>query len=708
MIHFRCYKYVQSLRKVRTKFGKTAYFTAEFRSCEVNKNQTMETVSFHKSIRQGIPAVLPKDPDYDTCVNHAPVRLSVLSRQEKQQAVRNALRYFPINFHSVLASEFLHELETYGRIYMYRFRPEYEMKARPVTDYPANSVQAASIMLMIQNNLDPRVAQHPHELITYGGNGSVFQNWAQYLITMKYLSEMTDEQTLVMYSGHPVGLFPSHTRAPRMVVTNGMMIPNYSSKEDYERFNALGVTQYGQMTAGSYMYIGPQGIVHGTTITLLNAARKHSHGTNHIKTFVTSGLGGMSGAQPKAAVSAQMICIVAEVNSKALQLRKDQGWVDEVYDSLPDIMVRMRDAQKNREAVSIAYQGNVVDLWEALDNSGIRVDLGSDQTSLHNPYSGGYYPAGLSFEESNRMMAADPELFREKVRDSLRRHVHSINRMTAKGMFFWDYGNAFLLEAGRAHADIFAENGNYRYPSYVEDIMGPLFFDYGFGPFRWICTSCDPADLEITDRIAGRVLEQLSAQAPPEIKSQLDDNIKWIREAGVNRLVVGSQARILYADAAGRIAIAKEFNNAIRDGIISAPVVLGRDHHDVSGTDSPYRETANIGDGSKFTADMAVQNFAGDSFRGATWVSLHNGGGVGWGEAINGGFGLTIDGSRESEEKLCNMLFWDVNNGIARRSWAMNPPAQFAIRKAMEANPLLNITMPNPADDELVEKLFHG
>lgn len=666
----------------------------------------METDTFHKCIRQGIPDVLPPDPVYDTGVNHAPVRMAVLTPKEKQQAVRNALRYFPARFHSELAGEFLYELETYGRIYMYRFRPEYEMKARPVSAYPANSAHAASIMLMIQNNLDPRVAQHPHELITYGGNGSVFQNWAQYLLTMKYLSEMNDKQTLVMYSGHPAGLFPSHPEAPRMVVTNGMMIPNYSSKEDYERFNALGVTQYGQMTAGSYMYIGPQGIVHGTAITLLNAARKHSNGTD-ISTFVTSGLGGMSGAQPKAAVIAGMICIVAEVNRKALQVRMEQGWVDEAYDSLPDIITRVRQARKKREAVSIAYHGNVVDLWEALDSSGIQVDLGSDQTSLHNPYSGGYYPAGLTFEESNRMMADHPELFREKVRESLRRQVLSINRMTAKGMYFWDYGNAFLLEAGQAQADILAEDGSYRYPSYVEDIMGPLFFDYGFGPFRWVCTSCDPADLEITDRIAARVLEQLCKHAPEEIKGQLEDNIKWIREAGANRLVVGSQARILYADAAGRIAIAKEFNDAIRNGIISAPVVLGRDHHDVSGTDSPYRETANIGDGSRFTADMAVQNFAGDSFRGATWVSIHNGGGVGWGEAINGGFGLTIDGSRESEKKLSGMLFWDVNNGIARRSWAMNPHARFAISKAMEANQLLKITMPYPADDELIGKLFH-
>ena len=666
----------------------------------------MDTATFRKSIREGIPCSLPKPPAFDSSVNHAPVRNVILSRQEKQQAVRNALRYFPASLHHVLAGEFLQELETYGRIYMYRYRPKYEMKARPVTDYPAHSLQAASIMLMIQNNLGPRVAQHPHELITYGGNGSVFQNWAQYLLTMKYLSEMTDEQTLVMYSGHPAGLFPSHPGAPRMVVTNGMMVPNYSSKEDYDRFNAMGVTQYGQMTAGSYMYIGPQGIVHGTTITLLNAARLHNQETTDIKTFVTSGLGGMSGAQPKAAVIAGMICIVAEVNRKALQVRKDQGWVDEVYDSLPEVMNRVRKAQERKHAVSIAYHGNIVDLWEALDMSGIRVDLGSDQTSLHNPFSGGYYPAGLTFDESNRMMVNNPGLFREKVRESLRRQVLSINRMTSKGMYFWDYGNAFLLETGRAQADIFTREGKFRYPSYVEDIMGPMFFDYGFGPFRWVCTSCDPADLAVTDRIAARVLEQLSTQAPLEIRSQLEDNLKWIREAGANQLVVGSQARILYADAEGRIAIAREFNHAIRDGIISAPVVLGRDHHDVSGTDSPYRETANIADGSKFTADMAVQNFAGDSFRGATWVSLHNGGGVGWGEAINGGFGLTIDGSRASEEKIRNMLFWDVNNGITRRSWAMNPPAQFAIRKAMEANPLLNITMPNPTDNDLMDKLF--
>jgi urocanate hydratase len=586
---------------------------------------------------------------------------------------------------------------------MYRFRPQYEMKARPISEYPARSPQAASIMLMIQNNLDPAVAQHPYELITYGGNGAVFQNWAQYLLTMKYLSEMTDEQTLAIYSGHPMGLFPSHPDAPRVVVTNGMMIPNYSSRDDYERFNALGVTQYGQMTAGSYMYIGPQGIVHGTTITVLNAARLHSGNNEKGKIFVTSGLGGMSGAQPKAAVIAGMICVVAEINPKAVKVRKEQGWVDEVFESLPEIIQRMKVARLQKEAV---YQGNVVDLWEALVTENIPVDLGSDQTSLHNPFAGGYYPAGFTLEESNKMIAGKPELFREKVYESLRRHVNAINQLTERGMYFWDYGNAFLLEAGRAGAEVFTYEKKYRYPSYVQDIMGPLYFDYGFGPFRWVCTSGNPNDLKETDRIAAEVLEQMTATAPPEITAQLHDNLKWIREAGSNNLVVGSQARILYADAAGRIAIAKAFNKAICDGKISAPIVLGRDHHDVSGTDSPYRETSNIYDGSQFTADMAVQNFVGDSFRGATWVSLHNGGGVGWGEVINGGFGLTIDGSDDAERRLSNMLHWDVNNGIARRSWAQNQPAQFAIRRAMQENPLLQVTLPYPADDGLIEKVF--
>ena len=643
---------------------------------------------------------------YHPTVNHAPRRKDILTADEKKLALKNALRYFPEKFHPVLAPEFLDELTNYGRIYMYRFRPAYEMKARPIGEYPALSKQAASIMLMIQNNLDPAVAQHPHELITYGGNGAVFQNWAQYLLTMQYLSEMTDEQTLVIYSGHPMGLFPSHPDAPRVVVTNGMMIPNYSTRDDYERFNALGVTQYGQMTAGSYMYIGPQGIVHGTTITVLNAARIHSGGDSRGKIFVTSGLGGMSGAQPKAAVIAGMICIVAEINPKAVKTRKEQGWVDEVYESLPQLIMRMKIAASNKEAVSLAYQGNVVDLWEALVIEKIHIDLGSDQTSLHNPFSGGYYPAGLTFEESNLLMAENPLLFREKVCESLRRQVIAINKLARRGMYFWDYGNAFLLEAGRAGADIFEKNDKYRYPSYVQDIMGPLCFDYGFGPFRWVCTSCHPADLELTDHIAAEVIQKSIKNAPPEIKAQLEDNLKWIKEAGKNNLVVGSQARILYADTNGRINIAKAFNKAIREGKISAPIVLGRDHHDVSGTDSPYRETSNIYDGSQFTADMAVQNFVGDSFRGATWVSLHNGGGVGWGEVINGGFGLTIDGSENAERRIENMLFWDVNNGIARRSWARNGHAQFAIRRAMQENPLLKVTLPYQADNGLIEEVF--
>lgn len=659
----------------------------------------MTKPSFSGAIWEGIPAVLPGKKPYDPGVNHAPKRREVLSAEEKKLAVRNALRYFPPHFHRVLAPEFMEELELYGRIYMYRFRPDYEMKARPLSAYPARSPQAASIMLMIQNNLDPAVAQHPHELITYGGNGAVFQNWAQYLLTMQYLSEMSDEQTLVMYSGHPLGLFPSHPEAPRVVVTNGMMIPNYSTREEYERLNALGVTQYGQMTAGSYMYIGPQGIVHGTTITLLNAARLHSAGDPRGKVFVTSGLGGMSGAQPKAAVIAGMVCVAAEINPKAIRTRKEQGWVDEVYDSLPEVIDRMLEASGKKEALSVAYQGNVVDLWEELARREIPIDLGSDQTSLHNPFAGGYYPAGLTFEESNLMMSSDPERFRGKVQESLRRQVAAINRLTTKGMYFWDYGNAFLLESGRAHADIFAGTGEYRYPSYVQDIMGPLFFDYGFGPFRWVCTSGDSADLAITDELAAEVLEELMKSSPATIRGQMEDNLKWIREAGRNNLVVGSQARILYADAEGRVAIAGAFNKAIREGRISGPIVLGRDHHDVSGTDSPWRETSNIYDGSQLTADMAVQNFAGDSFRGATWVSLHNGGGTGWGEAINGGFGLTLDGSSACDRRLKSMLFWDVSNGIARRSWARNKPAIETIRRAMGKNPLLKITIPHETDE---------
>ena len=665
----------------------------------------MELSKFQAAIRQGIPEDLPSPATYDPTANHAPKRSEILSLEEKKLALQNALRYFPEKHHPILAPEFLEELNQFGRIYMYRFRPSYPMHARPISDYPASSVQAASIMLMIQNNLDPEVAQHPHELITYGGNGAVFQNWAQYLLTMKYLSEMTDDQTLAMYSGHPLGLFPSHPGAPRVVVTNGMMIPNYSSKDDYERFNALGVTQYGQMTAGSYMYIGPQGIVHGTTITLMNAARLQKGQTGKSKIFVTSGLGGMSGAQPKAAVIAGMVCVVAEINPKATGIRHGQGWVDEVFADLPAILNRMAEAAGKGEAVSLAYQGNVVDLWEALAESDINIDLGSDQTSLHNPFAGGYYPAGLTFDEANVMMAQNPSLFKEKVSESLKRQVAAINKLAARGMYFWDYGNAFLLESGRAGADVFSGNG-YRYPSYVQDIMGPLYFDYGFGPFRWVCTSGSPADLALTDLIAAEVLENLAATAPEEIQRQMTDNIHWIREAGKNKLVVGSQARILYADANGRIALASAFNEAIRQGKISAPIVLGRDHHDVSGTDSPYRETSNIYDGSRFTADMAVQNFAGDSFRGATWVSLHNGGGVGWGEVVNGGFGLTIDGSAEADSRLQNMLFWDVNNGIARRSWARNYPARFAIERAMRENPKLKVTLPNLADDELLDNLI--
>jgi len=660
----------------------------------------MSKEEFSAAIREGLPRELPGAAVYAPGVNHAPIRRDVLSDEEKRMAVRNALRYFPAAFHPVLAPEFREELRKYGRIYMYRFRPRYAMKARPIGEYPARTPQAAAIMLMIQNNLDPAVAQHPHELITYGGNGAVFQNWAQYLLTMRYLSEMTEEQTLVIYSGHPLGLFPSHREAPRAVVTNGMMIPHYSTRDDYERFNALGVTQYGQMTAGSYMYIGPQGIVHGTTITLMNAARLHAGGESRGKIFVTSGLGGMSGAQPKAAVIAGMVSVTAEINPLAVKTRKDQGWVDEVHTTLESVIGRMLEASAGGETVSLAYMGNVVDLWEELARRDIRVDLGSDQTSLHNPFGGGYYPVGLTLEEANQMMAADPALFREKVEASLRRHVAAIHIMTARGMYFWDYGNAFLLEAGRAGADVFTPGGGFKYPSYVQDIMGPLFFDYGFGPFRWVCTSGDHADLETTDHLAAQVLEELLPRSPEEIRPQMEDNIRWIREAGRNKLVVGSQARILYADAEGRIAIATAFNRAIAEGLISAPIVLGRDHHDVSGTDSPWRETSNIRDGSQFTADMAVQNFAGDSFRGATWVSLHNGGGTGWGEAINGGFGMVIDGSADAGHRLQSMLHWDVNNGIARRSWALNPPALRTIQRAMEQNPLLRITLPHEPEEK--------
>ncbi len=667
----------------------------------------MSNDSFKNAILQGIPNDLPEPKQWDSSINHAPKRKEILTPSEKKLALKNALRYFPEKHHVVLAEEFAKELKEYGRIYMYRFRPDYKITARSIHDFPHKSVQAASIMLMLSNNLDYAVAQHPHELITYGGNGAVFQNWAQYLLTMKYLAEMTDEQTLVLYSGHPMGLFPSHKDAPRVVVTNGMMIPNYSSKDDWERFNALGVTQYGQMTAGSFMYIGPQGIVHGTTITVLNAGRKRmKHGETDLrgKLFVSSGLGGMSGAQPKAGVIAGVVSVIAEINAKATQVRHSQGWVDEVFDNLDNLIPRIKSAMAAKETVSIAYQGNVVDLWERLANDNIEVDLGSDQTSLHNPFAGGYYPVGLSLEESNKLMANDPDKFKEKVYESLRRHVKAINTLTAKGMYFFDYGNAFLLEASRAGADILAPDGGFRYPSYVQDIMGPMFFDYGFGPFRWVCTSSDPNDLETSDRIAQQVLEEIAKTAPSEIKGQLEDNILWIKEAGKNKLVVGSQARILYADAEGRIKIAEAFNKAVRNGQISAPIVLGRDHHDVSGTDSPYRETSNIYDGSQFTADMAIHNVIGDSFRGATWVSIHNGGGVGWGEVINGGFGLTLDGSDDAQRRLKLMLHWDVNNGIARRSWARNKEAIFAIKREMERTPNLKVTIPNIANDKVIDE----
>ncbi len=659
---------------------------------------------FQQQILQGIPDSLPTPKSYDTAINHAPKRKEILSEEEKKLALRNALRYFEPKFHAELLPEFRQELEQYGRIYMYRFRPDYEMKARPIEDYPGQSLQAKSIMLMIQNNLDYAVAQHPHELITYGGNGAVFQNWAQYLLTMQYLATMNDEQTLVMYSGHPMGLFPSHANAPRVVVTNGMVIPNYSAPNDWEKFNALGVSQYGQMTAGSYMYIGPQGIVHGTTITVLNAFRKIKKDPKG-GLFVTSGLGGMSGAQPKAGNIAGSITVCAEVNPKITKIRHDQKWVDEIYEDLSQLVGRVKKAQEHKETVSLAYLGNVVDVWEEFDRQHLHIDIGSDQTSLHNPWAGGYYPAGLSFEESNKMMADDPEQFKEKVQESLRRQATAINRHTEKGTYFFDYGNAFLLEASRAGADVLSDNPSlgreFKYPSYVQDIMGPMCFDYGFGPFRWVCTSGQPEDLAKTDSIACEVLEKIMETAPQEIRQQMQDNITWIRGAQQNNLVVGSQARILYADAEGRIKIADAFNRAIAAGEIG-PVVLGRDHHDVSGTDSPYRETSNIYDGSRFTADMAIQNVIGDSFRGATWVSIHNGGGVGWGEVINGGFGMLLDGSAEAEKRLKSMLFWDVNNGISRRSWARNEGAVFAIKRAMEAEPQLRVTLPNEVEDSLL------
>jgi len=666
----------------------------------------MNTTEFRSAIQEGIPVQLPDQKIYNSAVNHAPKRKDILSIAEKRLAVQNALRYFAPEHHALLAPEFLDELRQFGRIYMHRLRPAYEMKARPLEDYPHQSVQAASIMMMIQNNLDVAVAQHPHELITYGGNGAVFQNWAQYLLCMKYLSEMTDNQTLVMYSGHPMGLFPSHKDAPRVVVTNGMVIPNYSGRDDYELMNALGVSQYGQMTAGSFMYIGPQGIVHGTTITLMNAARMNGNGEIAGKIFVSSGLGGMSGAQSKATVIAGMVAVIAEINPKVVNIRHEQGWVDEVYEDLDKLIIRMQEARRNKEAVSLAYQGNVVDLWEKLANENISVDLGSDQTSLHNPFAGGYYPARLTLEESNQLMAENPELFQEKVYESLRRQVNAINRLSGNGMYFWDYGNAFLLEAKRANAEVTNPDGSFTYPSYVQDIMGPLFFDYGFGPFRWVCCSCNPDDLQKTDEIALQVLTEIAKDAPSEIINQLNDNIHWIAEAGKNKLVVGSQARILYADCEGRMKIAEAFNNAVRDGMINAPIVLGRDHHDVSGTDSPFRETSNIYDGSSFTADMAIQNVIGDSFRGATWVSIHNGGGVGWGEVINGGFGMTLDGSEDADRRLKQMLHWDVNNGIARRSWARNEPAMFAIKRAMQENPNLKITLPNLTDEKMMDGLF--
>ena len=657
-------------------------------------------MTFKEQIKQGIPSILPPKATYDLAINHAPKRKEILSAEEKKLALKNALRYFESQHHAELIQEFSEELEKYGRIYMYRLRPDYRMYARPIDEYPGKSLQAKAIMHMIQNNLDYAVAQHPHELITYGGNGAVFQNWAQYLLTMQYLSEMTDEQTLTMYSGHPMGLFPSHSEAPRVVVTNGMVIPNYSKPDDWEKMNALGVSQYGQMTAGSYMYIGPQGIVHGTTITVLNGFRKIKLNPEG-NLFVTSGLGGMSGAQPKAGNIAGCITVCAEVNPKITKIRHEQGWINEIVTSTEELVKRVNSAKANKEVVSIAYLGNVVDVWECFDKENIKIDLGSDQTSLHNPWAGGYYPVGISFEEANEMMANNPELFKEKVQESLRRQAKAINKHTAKGTYFFDYGNAFLLEASRAGADVMAENNiDFKYPSYVQDIMGPMCFDYGFGPFRWVCTSGKPEDLQKTDTIASQVLEEMAKTAPDEIQQQMQDNIKWIKGAQENKLVVGSQARILYADAEGRIKIAEAFNQAIAKGEIGT-VVLGRDHHDVSGTDSPYRETSNIYDGSRFTADMAIQNVIGDSFRGATWVSIHNGGGVGWGEVINGGFGMVLDGSKEASKRLASMLFWDVNNGISRRSWARNDEAIFAIKRAMEVQPLLKVTLPNIVDETL-------
>ncbi len=669
----------------------------------------MTLQEFQEDVRQGIPSILPPKVELDPSVSHAPIRKDILNKEEKKLALRNALRYFDVKHHAELAVEFAEELQKYGRIYMYRLRPKYDITARSINDFPHKSLQAASIMLMISNNLDYAIAQHPHELITYGGNGAVFQNWAQYRLAMKYLSEMTDEQTLAMYSGHSMGLFPSHKDAPRVVVTNGMTIPNYSKPDDWEKFNALGVSQYGQMTAGSFMYIGPQGIVHGTTITVLNAGRKIQKDENDSlagKLFVTSGLGGMSGAQPKAAVIAGAIGVVAEVNETAAKKRHEQGWIDELHYDLDKLVDRINEAKANKEVVSLAYVGNIVDLWEKFVELNVHVELGSDQTSLHNPWAGGYYPVDMSYEEANDMMATDPDQFKIEVQKTLNRHVNAINALTAKGMYFFDYGNAFLLESSRADADIMKEDGTFKYNSYVQDIMGPMCFDYGFGPFRWVCTSSDPADLDLTDKIAMDILEEMAKKSPIEISQQMRDNIEWIKGAKANKLVVGSQARILYADANGRINIAEAFNKAIKDGKLKGPVVLGRDHHDVSGTDSPFRETSNIYDGSSFTADMAIQNVIGDSFRGATWVSIHNGGGVGWGEVINGGFGMLLDGSDDADRRLKNMLLWDVNNGISRRSWARNEGAVFAIKRAMDENPNLKVTLPNFADDNLINNLF--
>ena len=670
-------------------------------------NSMQKISDFKKSILDGIPKEIPIKNDYDTSLNRAPIRKKILNSNEKKLALKNALRYFPKDMHVDLAREFLEELDRYGRIYMYRFKPTYEIKARNINEFPFKSKEAAAIQLMLSNNLDNAIAQHPNELITYGGNGSVFQNWAQYLLCMQYLAKMNDEQTLVIYSGHPMGLFPSSKNAPRVVVTNGMMIPNYSKPDDWEKFNALGVTQYGQMTAGSFMYIGPQGIVHGTTITILNAARKIDKKAADLKgkIFVTSGLGGMSGAQPKAAVISKGICIVAEINKKATQKRHEQGWVDLVFDDLDLLIERAIQAKQKNEAISLAYNGHIVDLWEKIIERNLKVDIGSDQTSLHNPWAGGYYPQGMDYSEANKLMVENPSLFKKKVQETLRNHVKAINILSDKGMYFFDYGNAFLLESKRAGADILNKDGNFKFQSYVQDIMGPMCFDYGFGPFRWVCSSNNEKDLDITDKIAFDVLSKLNDNSTDEIKLQMQDNINWIKDAKSNKLVVGSQARILYADSNGRIEIALAFNKAIRENIISEPIILGRDHHDVSGTDSPYRETSNIYDGSQFTADMAIQNVIGDSFRGATWVSIHNGGGVGWGEVINGGFGMVIDGSEEADQKIKNMLFWDVNNGIARRNWARNKEANFAIKEAMKINKNLDVFLPNIADDESFENL---